>query len=320
MPKSEQNESVYFNEVLNKPTLDENNVNSQTLTGTKIRQDKSNKLNLKLLSSFVFLCAAVVVLQVGIYIPIFSEVFSPSPPAPTIVITPNYVFSSVVATDSKINFSLQLDNVDLTTENYNIYLVKQSNATDTYINSIPASIRESEQIKIKNQLDTYNITKHITPMGGVAISPSTDYSIIVVNEKKIVQSYNITTTPKIYLSNVNVYFADGNINITLKADDSFTGFGTLLIQVENLTDSTWGAEHNGIDRTTGSEANIPADKYNFPASKGKVDQYFEVKIYCVTTDLEKKALPDTITHGDPLNPEYYYLIYTYDKPLILKGV
>lgn len=266
------------------------------------------------------MCAAVVVLQAGIYIPIISEIFSPSPPTSTVVEGPKYTFSSVVSTDNKISFSLQLDNVDLATETFYIYLLKKSNATNEYFNTIPTSIRESAQIKIQNKTDTYTFTKFITMSGSITITPETDYSVVVVNEDKIVQNYNITTLSKIYLSDVKISFENENINITLKADSSFTGFGTLLIQVKNLTNSTWGPENNGIDWTTGSETSLSTSKFIFPVIKDKNDQYFEVKIYCITTDPEKKALPDTITTGVPPDLNYYYLIYTYDKPLILEGV
>ena len=210
VPKSENNETVYLNEVVINPTFDENNVKKQPLSKAKVKQESSRKLNLKLL--FTFLCV-VAVLHLGIYVPVLSKLFSPIP------------------------------------------------------------------------------------------KPSI-----------------IETKPKVYLSDVKVDFKGGSINVKLKADDSFSGFGTLLVQVKNITDSTWGPLKNGIDWTTVNEADLSTSKFVFPVAKSKVDQYFEVRIYCITKDSGKKALPDTITTGDPPDLEYYYLIYTYDKPLVLKGV
>ena len=290
-----------------------NQENNKNISYVKTDKKKKNFL----LPRFIMLLALAALVQPVFYIPIFSDIFSPSPPVSTAVTTPQYVFSSVAITDNKLTFSLTIENADLETENYCLYLVKQVDATDEYINSIPNEVRESEQKNIINKTDTYSFVKYITLTGSAYINPETDYSVIVVKENKIVQSYNMTSASKIYLSYINVYFESGNIKIKLKTDSSFTGFGKLLIQVTNLTDSTWGAEHNGIDRTTGSEEDLSStgNTHAFAATASSVDQYFEVKIYCVTTDPEKIALPDTTLY----NTEYYYLIYTYDETLILEG-
>ncbi|MBR1925926.1 MAG: hypothetical protein IJ837_03665 [Clostridia bacterium] len=280
---------------------------------------KEKKKKNFLFSKFVILLALTAVVQTVFYIPIFSDIFSPSPPSqvstPTVSIFPNYTFNSVVETDKNLTFSLTIENADLENENYFLYLVKKEDASDKYLNSIPIEVRESDRIKITNQTNVYSFQKYITPLGSFYVIPETDYMIIVAKNDEIVQTKSVKTASKIYFSDVNVFFENEKINIKLKADSSFKGFGTLLIQVKNLTDSTWGPQNNGVDKTTGVEDNLAGDKYNFSVTKSSVDQYFELKIYCITTDSEKIALPDSIICDDT----YYYLIYTYDKPLILKG-
>ena len=168
---------------------------------------------------------------------------------------------------------------------------------------------------------TYNFTKYITTAGTQNLSPETNYTIAIVHDEKIVQSQNITTAAKKYVSEMNVYFKNNLINISFSTDDSFQDFDTLLIQVENLTDSTWGPRRTGIDWTTGTRETIFDGTFAFPVIKTSSPQTFEVKIYCRTTDPEKKSLPDTkvVTDEEGQNPEYYYFIYTYDKPIVLEG-
>ena len=63
-------------------SIDENN--------TKVYKDFSRRPRSKLVASFLFLCAAVVVVQTGIYIPLFSDIFAP-PPAQVTTFTGPYI-------------------------------------------------------------------------------------------------------------------------------------------------------------------------------------------------------------------------------------
>ena len=270
---------------------------------------KKNNL-FKLIASFMVVCAVAAIIQTVFPIPIFSRLFSPA-----LVTTTTYSFNSVVTTDELIIFSLSLKNVDLKKDNYSLCLVEQNNATEEYIQSISDNIKSDGQIKIKNLESTHNFTTYITSGGSKKINSNTVYTIVLLRNEKIVQTYNVTTKQKIYFSEVNVSIYGGNINVTMKADASFTDF-VILIRVTNLSDPTWGPEGNGVDQTTCNDTSLPGSNFAFHVVKGLYAQSYDVKIYCRTTDPEKKTLPDTVTHGDIENPEYYYLIYAYDKPII----
>lgn len=89
VPSDEQNEIPFENF---------NSANETNIIRTDSVKDKSRKkTQIRLLSSFIFLCAAVVILQVGIYIPIFSEIFSPpSQSSPEKVVSKEYITNVVI--------------------------------------------------------------------------------------------------------------------------------------------------------------------------------------------------------------------------------
>lgn len=289
----------------------ENQYYDNRLVEKKSNKNKNKKINtFKLIASFIVVCAVAAIVQTAFPIPIFSRLFSPA----IMIDKTTYSFSSIEITDEMITFSLSIKNADFKNNNYFIYLVEQNNATEEYIKSISGTLKSIEQVKITASESTYNFTKYITTSGAKKIKPDTTYTIILLNNEKILQTYDVTTPKKVYISEMSVLFYGGNINVTMEADSSFTDF-VILIQITNLSDPTWGAQGNGTDQTTCNDVSLSGSIFSFPVIKSLTPQYFEVKIYCRTTDPEKKALPDTVTHGDIENPEYYYLIYTYDKPI-----
>ena len=303
----------------NNKSFIENNINnfSDIKSANEISK-KKNKLQLfRILSSFVFVLAVASVAQTSFEIPVFTGLFSGI--ASAYRENYEYDFKSISSTYKSVSYVLNSSDEYSNVNSY-LLLLNEGCDTDEYIASIPLGLKDSYKVLITSDTTSNIFYSSIDKTNIVPLISKTNYVIVVVRNEKIVRRQNITTSSKMYLSDVKVYFENEKINVTLKADASFTGFGTLLIQVKNLTNSTWGPENNGIDWTTGSEADLSTSKFNFSVAASGVDQYFEVKIYCITTDSEKISLSDTIIRGDLLNPEYYYLIYTYDKPLVLKGI
>jgi len=327
VPKSEQNESVYLNEIFVNPTFDENNVKTQTLSDTKVKQEKSNKLNLKLLSSFMFLCATVVILQTGIYIPIFSEIFSPSQPSPTIVIPPTYDFSSIVATENKIDFTLTIDNVDFSKEDYFVYLVKEEDATDLFMNSVMASVKLSEQIKLYSNISALSFTKYMSVSGGVNLKPNTNYAIIVVKDDIIVQKQIAKTEDFEYVKSLDINTKvddEGERHIYIKTylNDNFKDYEYLYLQLTNLETNTVVKAYARVKKDEIEEAlNDPMISYpesnilmvdpdtSVPEPTSALG--YQLKIFCSTDH------PENFENAESFVKEEikYYLIYTHESAI-----
>lgn len=75
LPQSEHNDIIADNEIKNN-SFSETNVHIKQ-PPPKIKKEKKRKLHIKLLSGFIFLCVAAATIQTGIYIPVFSDIFSP---------------------------------------------------------------------------------------------------------------------------------------------------------------------------------------------------------------------------------------------------
>lgn len=66
-------------------------------TNSASQKDFSRRPVSKLVASFLFLCAAVVVIQTGIYLPLFSEIFSPPPASQPTAFTGPYITNVTTA-------------------------------------------------------------------------------------------------------------------------------------------------------------------------------------------------------------------------------
>ena len=286
-------------------------------TGQSLKKKNKSKHIYKLMSSFLVVCVFAAIMQSTFYIPIFSDIVGmlTTVATPKEPILPVYKITDTKSTHEIIGYTIIIENIENYFANeYAVILVQSGDDDDKTLSTFSASTLLAHKKVVTEKSNSGTFSTYISSVGIQKLQPSKNYVILLLKDGKIVQKCSISTTQKPYLSEINAYFTAVGINIKLKTHSSFTGYGTLLIQVKNLTNPTWGPEGNGIDWTTGSEATLAESTFLFAANKLTVDQEFELKIFCVTTDPEKIALPDTIYHGD-----YYYLIYTYDKPLILKG-
>ena len=84
VPTNEHNEVRFENSI----SKSETNVFGESISKNKTRK----KPQLNVLTHFIFLCASIVILQVGIYIPMFSEIFAPSTQTvPAIIVSKTYI-------------------------------------------------------------------------------------------------------------------------------------------------------------------------------------------------------------------------------------
>lgn len=317
-----------MNEVLINPTFDENNVKTESLSDAKVKHEKSRKLNLKLLSSFMFLCAAVVVLQTGIYIPIFSEIFSPSPPAQTTVISPTYTFSSIITTANKIDFTLTIDNVDFSKEDYFVYLVREEKATDLFINSIIPSVKLSEQIKINSNVSALSFTKYMSETVGVKLKPNTNYAIIIVKDDNIVQKQIVKTEDFEYVKSLDINTKvddEGKRHIYIKTylNDAFKDYEYLYLQLTNLETNTVVKAYARVKKDEIENALNEPLIYQYPISDIlMVDPDtsvpeptsvlgYQLKIFCSTDHTENFENAESFVKEEIK----YYLIYTHDSAI-----
>ena len=310
----EQNKIAYTNGSSVNTAISEKNDNSFVVVSDSEKKRKNQRALIKLLSGFVFLLAAVATVQTSIYVPLFSDIFSPiqqTQVANEVIISPTYEFSGLSVTDKKISLYLSADNINSENGSNYLYVVNQLEATDEFINSIDESVKAIGRFEVLSGKNQYSFTKYLSATGWVNLQPETKYSIIVVNDNKIVTKENVITIGNPYISSVNVKVNTDTIRITdLSMVSEFHDYSTILIQIVNLTDSTWGPEGNGIDETTTDRAHIEANEagpFEFNVTKMSYEQEFVLKIYCMTDHPENIEYESTYYKNGTL---LFYLIYT----------
>lgn len=139
LPCGEQNAKEYVNENVYLSKHEEN-------TRVKIAEKKTSPraLSIKLATFFVTLCACVASIQTGIYIPVFSEIFSPTPKVTNTYIstlTFNYLTDATYRyLDIKITPDKTLDFNGVYVELYNLTLdTKYSEYSILYKSNIDTS-------------------------------------------------------------------------------------------------------------------------------------------------------------------------------------
>ena len=306
--KLEHNEITYTNGLNFNSVIAEKNDSTLVLENAAGKKKKNQKALIRLLSSFVFLLATVATVQTSVYIPIFSDIFSPTQVIETVE-SQNFAFSGISASASKISFTLSIENFSEGEEQY-IYIVPSGDATDAFIGSVDESVRAIGRKKALSSLDLYSFTQYLTETGWVDLASETDYSIIVVRENSIIAKENVKTKWNLYISTIDVEV--GTENIQIKNFDMVSGFenySVVLIRLENVTDPMWGPEGDGFDHTTTNKENIESGLAGIPTfnvTKELYEQHFTLRIY-ISTDL-----PEGIEYSAVYNHngEDFYLIYT----------
>ena len=310
-PTSEINERVYVNESLN-DLIDEENI--PTKIKPEVKKEKSKKLNLRLLSGFVFLCASVAIIQTGVYIPVFSEVFSPStppavtPPAIVTEINPDYKFSSVLSTEDSISFDLTLENVELEKERCFAYLVKDGNDNDVFLESVSDKAKSEVQIRITDTATTNNFTKYLTLSGAKTLKDDTNYVIVLVKDNKIVKKQSVSTKAMAYISDIKIKENKDpvykHLLMHVTPNPKFSDYKGLYLELYNETLKTKVPDYSILYKEYISESwgGIPI-KIETPVYE------YTLRIYCSTDH------PENINYTNSFEKDEikYYLIYTYEE-------
>ena len=308
--KNEENNKIFSNENINNKNLEINEIININNKNTKIKKEVKRKASLKLISSFVFLCSAIAVLPLGINIPVFTEIFNSSTTisSTTPTKTSTYNFESIIANENDINFTLIINNFDLKTNKYCLYLVEKENANYTFFSSISKSIKSSAEINITSDISLQSFTTYLSLSGQKKIKPNTDYAILLVKNGEIVKKEFVKTKNFVYIDIVNFKTATDKTNryldIQLIPNIAFNNFNGLYVELYNLTLNKkvedYSILYKGYLET--SWARIPV-KITEPVYD------YELRIYCSSDNPEKLKYSNTFTK-DEIN---YYLIYIHDN-------
>lgn len=313
MPCGEENENVFSNEMFSSSLCETNSLNE--IIPQKNMQTKnvlSNKSHNKLISSFVFLCAAVVMLNVGVYIPVFSEIFTPlfSSQKPS---NSQFVFSYVGATESKIDITLMVEGVKLDEENYFLYLVLEDNASNEFVGSVSEKAKFGNQIKITTNTFSHSFTKFMSSSGDVNLKPNTKYAVLIVKDDEIIEKTSVSTKIMIYVTEVKtnpVYLEYlpkydkyiKHLGIVYNLNEKFEDYTNIWFVITNTT--TKAIDFANIAKGIGGTPDFSCDN--------EAGTYlYQLKIYCLTDHLE--SLDYDETQDIIINEETGHLIYTHDK-------
>ena len=146
----------------------------------------------------MFLCVCVVVAQMGIYVPIFTEIFSP-------------IFTSGVSTLSfnleKINISYNTvnavmtvnGNFDFDINNYYVFVVEADNASDEKVATLWSQIG-THATKIDSKTTKVGFEHYITTSGLKTLKPDSNYSIVLASKCKLISKHDFMTEKFEYLT------------------------------------------------------------------------------------------------------------------------
>lgn len=287
---------------------------------------KPKKHNIKLLSSFMFVCVAACVVQSEITIPVFSEVFAPlspvattttiapetTPESPTIVLPPEYSFSSVVASENDVACTFSLDNVNFEKEDYYLCLVRSEDAKDDFISSVPDLVKNIVQVKITDKTISHTFTKALSSESGVEnVRPETSYAVVAVKENSIVKKEIVKTEKFIYIKHIiidkSAYLDPYRfLYLQVTLNEKFTNFNDLYFEIYNLTLNKKEDDYYFIVNKADSKNWVHID---IELIKPVYD--YELRIYCSTDNPEDIKYTTSFNHSGT----NYYLIYTHPEKI-----
>ena len=307
---NEHNSYTLVNESNIQGVLEDNSVSKHTLDRKTVNSNLNKKKSISILAKFVFLCVAVVIMPIGVYIPVFSEILYPSS-SPIITAVPTYNFTSVVPEEDKINFSFTIDDADLKDSNYYLYLIEQDNASEEFLESVDDSYKLSAQIKINYNAMSYSFTSYLSSSGIKSVLPDTDYAILVVKDNVIVQKELVKTKKLVYIQNVDLTkFSDATykyLKFQVKENEKFTDFDSLYFEIYNLTLDKVVTDFSRIDKAYLSEswALIPVASISDP------EYEYELHVFCSTDHPDKIKYTKSFVKDEIT----YYLIYIYENTI-----
>ena len=255
---------------------------------------------IKLISSFIIVCAIAAVIQTVFPIPLFSQLFNP---------VQMYSFETISATFNKVSYSVSLRNIDdFSSNEYCLMVVKSGCDNDGYISSIPVAIKGDHKVKITTSMVKGNFNEYVTSDGAKRITKNTNYVILILKNEEIVQKKSIKTENFIYFTEIKTNSKTDKsykyLLIQVTPNSLFDKFNSVYFELYNLTLDRKVNDYSIInkDDLSTSWASIPLD-INDPVYD------FELRLYCSTASPEDIEYSNSFVK-DEIN---YYFIYTYDS-------
>ncbi len=267
----------------------------------------------KIFSTFMFACASVAVLPIGVYVPLFSEVFSVQPVEEVVIdIKPEYNISINEVTFNKVNCSIKLTNVDFEKENYYVYVVKEVDASDSFLAGVSESVKQNYRTKLTTTLTNLTFTKFMHSYGGEELISNSNYAVILVCNGKIVCKQLITTEKYKYVKDVIIKTdvkdkTNRYLDIKVVPNDEFEDFNTIYYELYNLSTNTLNPDYYSV-----TDKAYLSDSYARFSIKLMEPVYdYELRIYCSTNHPEKLNYTSSFSKDDIT----YYMIYTYEEKI-----
>ena len=296
---SENNKCDYENEKLK-------NYNFETNKSFPKTDVKHNIKRRKILFSFVFLLASFAIIQSSIYIPVFSDIFSPK--QEVAVLTPTYAFSSVSTTKNQVSCTLNIENVDFEKTNYYLCLTKEEDATDEFVSIILASAKENF-INVKTNNTDKTFSSCLAVSGVEKIKYNTNYALLLIKDDKIILKQVVTTQNFVYITNIEIKPTTTDkiyryLNLRVTPNEEFKNFNSLYFQIVDKETNMPLSDYAIIPKEYLSESFA-----SLPFKLGTPKKDYILKIYCSTDS------PDNIEYTDEFVKDEikYYLIYTHNE-------
>lgn len=271
----------------------------------------------KILTSFVFLCAAVTVVQTGIYIPIFSDIFKPNLSAPIeeVVLLPTFDFINFVETEESISCTINIDNIDFEKESCYAYLVKAGDDTESFLSSVLEKVKVDAGVKVTKNTTIVSFSKYMDKNKEVALKHNSSYVIILVRDDKIVMSKSTKTQAMEYVTELHTdpvfvtydsHYDKYWKNLAVKAKiNEKLDYTKVWFELINTT--TNEKDYSGILKDDFELGSYPL---YMRENSSPVYQY-QLKVYCMTDHPEKLDY-DGVYDLDRGEESMSHLIYVYD--------
>jgi len=282
-------------------TYDELNSNSEKKMPQKTR---------KVFASFMFACAAVAVLPLGVYVPVFSEIFSPTNVEAVGEKSHQYNVDVVSVTSESINCLITLNNVDFEKENYYVYVIKEADVSDSFLASVAESIKQSYRVKLTAALSNITFTKFMFSLGVEELKPATNYVLLIAQEDKIVCKKPISTEKLKYVKEVVIDTSIKDktykyLDVKAQPSDEFSDFTSFYFELYNKSTHTLNPDYYSLI----PQENLTSSSARFAIKLTEPEYDYELRIYCSTSHPEKLNYSDSLVKDEIT----YYLIYTHES-------
>ena len=284
-------------------SYDENNSTYTSPTN----KNKKVLLVRRRLSSFVFACASVAVLPIGIYVPMFSEIFTPLVETETTIkLDLKCEINSIETNWDSVSCLIKLDGAEFAQSNYWACVVDLDNASDEFIKTVSASVRKAHEIQLTTQSTLCSFTKSMSTDEEKWLRAGSQYAIMVVCDETILYKELITTDKFNPVFDIAIDDEEDEATIRYiryqpQMNPKFSDYNRVYMKIVNS---------DNADVCVGSydKSLISTSWLRFGVNKSASVAKYKIKIYCSSDHPEKYSDFEYIMDGGTK----YYLIYTKD--------